>query len=113
MADVHWRRIENRLLISFIAGVLLSGFTVTDAQAVTAQGNVSGGQYYSYKNLEKVLNQEDKPSDWRQGYSQIAPPARAVPGPAGESRYQFKDPAESDRSFHTFFPWRSARPTAP
>lgn len=68
----------------------------------------SASPSYSYKSLEKVLNQMDRPSAWHAEYKQMAPPASAIPGPQGEARYSYRSPNSIDRTFHTFFPWRGA-----
>jgi len=94
--------------------LLLLGLHGSACEEVSAATQSNGSPYYSFKNLEKVLNQQvDQPSDWRQEYRQIAPPARTIPGPQGESRYSFKNPNVVDRSFHTFFPWRGSQASPP
>jgi hypothetical protein len=91
--------------MALVLGLIASSCQV--AHAATDSNN-AGGNYYSFKNLEKALNQMDQSSDWKQTYRQIAPSPKTIQGPGGEARYAFSSPSTQDRSFHTFFPWRNS-----
>lgn len=92
-----------------VCAVTAVAFSLTGqiAAAATDSGTASGN-YYSFKNLEKALNQMDRSSNWKQTERQIMPSPKTIQGPNGESRYAFRSPSTQDRSFHTFFPWRNA-----
>jgi hypothetical protein len=99
-----------------VASLYLCWIGLTNSLPASCEGQPSGNSpaaYYSYPNLEKLLNQEEKTSQWRNGLKNFNQAAQTAPAVGGESRYSFRQPQAFDRNLHAFFPWHKAQGAQP